>query len=167
MRPATTADLPFVGAHWPAPQHALWIDPPEPGEIAAAHEAGQLFLWGPSDAPAGFAALTAWTPGVYGLRAIVTTRSGIGQPFLAAVLDHAFGTLQAHRLGLDVTADNVRAIAFFRAAGFVQEGRWRECWQRPDGMWTDCLFFAMLAREWRARGSPPLLPRPRLGPAFP
>ena len=147
MRPAAAADLPFVAAHWPAPGHALWIDPPDPGEIAAARKAGLLFLWGPPGAPEGFAALTGWTPGVYGLRAIVTTRRGTGRPFLPAVLDHAFYTHRAHRLGLDVTADNARAIAFFQAAGFVQEGRWRECWLRPDGHWVDCLLFAMLARD--------------------
>ena len=35
--------------------------------------------------------------------------------------------------------------------GFVREGTWRECWQRPAGDWVDCAFLAILRREWAAR----------------
>ncbi len=57
----------------------------------------------------GFASLISRHPGVCGLSALGTTQTGIGEPFLQAILAEMFDPLAAHRLGLDVTADNARA----------------------------------------------------------
>lgn len=149
LRRARAGDAGFVHALWTAPQNALWLDPPEGDQIAAATAAGDLLVWEAGGAPAGFAALTNWMAGVWSLRQFATTRPGIGRPFLTAVLDEMFGPRAAHRVGLDITADNTRALRFFGQAGFVREGVWRECWQRPAGDWVDCVFMAMLDREWR------------------
>ncbi|GAB1480242.1 hypothetical protein MASR2M74_28170 [Paracoccaceae bacterium] len=148
LRRARPDEAGFVRALWTAPQNALWLDPPEADQIEDALDAGHLLIWD-TGTPSGFAALTEWHPGVWSLREFAVTAPGLGRPFLRAVLTEMFGPLGAHRVGLDVTADNHRALRFFEQAGFQREGVWRECWQRPAGDWVDCVFLAMLNREWR------------------
>ncbi len=147
LRLARANEAGFVHALWTAPDNALWLDPPQGDQIAEAMAEGNLLIWD-AGGPAGFACVTNWMHGVWSLREFATNRPGIGRPFLRAVLDEMFGPRAAHRLGLDITADNARALHFFETAGFVREGVWRECWQRPTGDWVDCVFMAMLDREW-------------------
>jgi diamine N-acetyltransferase len=52
---------------------------------------------------------------------------GIGGLALREVLGVAFGTLLAHRVWLDVYADNERARRVYRRLGFVEEGILRDC----------------------------------------
>ena len=154
LRLAQAGDAGFVHALWTAPHNALWLDPPEGDQIDRAIAEGNLLIWetgADAGGPAGFATLTNWMQGVWSLREFATTRAGIGRPFLTAVLDEMFGPRAAHRVGLDITADNTRALRFFGAAGFQREGVWRECWLRPSGDWVDCVFMAMLDREWLNR----------------
>lgn len=147
LRPARSGDTDFVHDLWTAPQNGLWLDPPGTGQIEAAIADGTLLIWD-ADGPAGFATLTNWLEGVWSLREFAVIRAGLGHPFLRAVLHEMFDARVAHRLGLDVTIDNTRALRFFETAGFVREGVWRECWRRPSGDWVDCVFLSMLAREW-------------------
>jgi RimJ/RimL family protein N-acetyltransferase len=87
---------------------------------------------------------------------------GYGTEATQLMLDHAFGTLGLHRIGLTVFEFNERAIRAYRTCGFVVEGRARESIWR-DGRWWDELAMSVLASEWhesRARavpsdGSPP------------
>ena len=51
---------------------------------------------------------------------------GTGRQAIRLVLDHAFGGLRLHRVGLRVISYNVRAIRAYRACGFTEEGRERE-----------------------------------------
>ena len=149
IRRARSEDLGFVRALWTAESNRAYLDPPDPGEIEALQTEGNLLLWQEQDRPAGFAVLTEWLPEVWGLREFAVQSPGQGRPFLDALLVELFDHRKAHRLGLDCTADNERAKRFFQKAGFVQEGIWRECWRRSDGNWVDCIFYALLAREWR------------------
>ena len=74
---------------------------------------------------------------------------GLGTEAIRLVLRHAFGTLGMHRVDLKVLADNDRAIAAYRACGFVEEGREREsCW--VDGRWHDDVVMGVLDREFAA-----------------
>ncbi len=148
LRPARADEAGFVHALWTAPENALWLDPPDAGQIDGAIAAGNLLIWD-AGGPAGFACLTQWMHGIWSLREFATTRPGLGRAFLAAVLAEMFGPRGAHRVGLDITADNARALRFFTQAGFVREGVWRECWLRPSGDWVDCVFLSMLDREWK------------------
>ena len=150
LRPARPQDAPRIAALWQAGRNSLWLDPPEEGEIAQAIKEGLAFLWQPGEEPLGFACLFRWVPLNYSLRAMSVTAPGQGRPLLEAILAHVFATLGAHRLGLDVTSDNARAIALYRAAGFLQEGTVRECWQREGGSFVDCHLFGLLKREWQA-----------------
>jgi RimJ/RimL family protein N-acetyltransferase len=146
---AQACDEDLITRMWRAPSTVNWIEPPERGEISTAIDAGLGFLWQKDGAAIGCAVVMTWVPRVFGISAIVTTQPGQGAPFLRALLAHLFGPLNGHRLGLDVTADNARAIALYEACGFAHEGRVRECWQRPDGVWVDCLLMGILAKEWQ------------------
>jgi len=150
LRRAEAGDAGLIDRLWQAPANAHWIEPPDEGEIAASIDAGLSFLWEVDGTPAGFAVMMAWVPRVYGLSAIATHQRGQGAPFMRALLAHVFTELDGHRIGFDVTANNARALALYAASGFVPEGRVRECWQRPDGAWVDCLLLGLLAREWQA-----------------
>ena len=86
-------------------------------------------------------------------RSACTRRSssgrGLGTEAIRLVLRHAFGTLGMHRVDLKVLDFNARAIAAYRACGFVEEGREREsCW--VDGRWHDDVIMGVLDREFAA-----------------
>ena len=51
---------------------------------------------------------------------------GLGRETIRLVLDHAFRTLELHRVGLRVASYNERAIRCYAACGFIVEGRIRE-----------------------------------------
>lgn len=68
------------------------------------------------------------------LKRIVVTEKGkgYGKEALRLVKQLAFEELQAHRLWLDVKEHNYRAQHIYKAAGFVVEGRLRECLKTGD-----------------------------------
>jgi RimJ/RimL family protein N-acetyltransferase len=148
LRLATERDHDWIADAWLAPTNAQWIEPPEDGEIAAAIGRGEAFLWEVEGEVTGFATIMTWVPQVYGLSALVSTRTGQGEPLLRAVLARVFGPLNGHRIGFDVTVDNMRALRLYERLGFQREGHIRECWKRPAGDWTDCYLMGLLAREW-------------------
>ena len=76
---------------------------------------------------------------------------GLGTEATRLVLDHAFGSMNLHRVDLRVLAFNDGAIASYRKCGFVQEGREREsCWL--DGQWHDDIIMGLLATEFSGLG---------------
>ena len=84
-----------------------------------------------------------------GLYAPALMGRGIGRDAIHMALRHAFGKLGMHRVDLKVLADNARAIAAYRACGFVEEGREREsCFL--EGSWHDDVVMGVLDREFAA-----------------
>lgn len=164
MRPAGPEDLEFIQTLWTSAENARWLDPPQGYDVEEAMAEGRLLVWdmGSEDGGAeardselaGFAFLNEWLPRVWGLREFAVSRPGFGRPLLEAVMADVFTNRDGHRLGLDCTADNHRAMNFFKRAGFQYEGVWRETWDRGDGIFVDCIFFSLLAREWQARPAP-------------
>lgn len=78
---------------------------------------------------------------------------GLGSEAIRLVLRHAFDGLGMHRVDLKVLDFNRRAIAAYRACGFVEEGREREsCW--VDGRWHDDVIMGVLDREFAAADAP-------------
>jgi len=73
---------------------------------------------------------------------------GYGTEATALMLDHAFGPLGLHRVGLSVFAFNERAVGAYRKVGFVVEGRSREAIWR-DGHFSDEIHMSILAHEWQ------------------
>lgn len=74
---------------------------------------------------------------------------GLGTEAIALVLQHAFGTLGLHRVGIRVLAINLRAIRAYQACGFVLEGRERDT-ARLGGIWHDDLILGCLESEYAA-----------------
>lgn len=162
LRQARNGDLAQIDSLWRAPRNAPFLPVPDPDELDEALAEGMLFVWEHEDRIAGFARLVVWSAddGIMGLKAMAMARpgQGDGQRFLAALLEHVFVACHAHRLGLDCVPDNAAGLRLWQGAGFVPEGRFRECWRRPDGTYTDSLIFALLAREWLASRAPPPAP---------
>jgi RimJ/RimL family protein N-acetyltransferase len=75
---------------------------------------------------------------------------GYGTEATRLMVDHAFGTLDLHRVALSVFEFNERAIRSYVSCGFVAEGRAREAIWR-DGRWWDELSMSVLGFEWRQR----------------
>jgi RimJ/RimL family protein N-acetyltransferase len=72
---------------------------------------------------------------------------GHGTEATQLMLDHAFGTLGLHRIGLTVFAFNERAIRAYRRCGFAVEGRARQAIWR-DGEFWDELWMSILRPDW-------------------
>jgi RimJ/RimL family protein N-acetyltransferase len=78
---------------------------------------------------------------------------GHGTEATRLLLDHAFGTLSLHRIGLSVFSFNERAIRSYLSCGFVMEGRAREAIWR-DGRWWDEITMSVLHSDWLAMQEP-------------
>jgi RimJ/RimL family protein N-acetyltransferase len=74
---------------------------------------------------------------------------GFGTEATRLMIDHAFGGLGLHRVGLTVFSFNERAIRSYRSVGFVVEGRAREAIWR-EGRWWDEIAMSILASDWTA-----------------
>ena len=64
------------------------------------------------------------------------------------MMDHAFGGLGLHRVGLTVFSFNDRAIRSYRSVGLVVEGRAREAIWR-EGRWWDEISMSLLDSDWK------------------
>jgi diamine N-acetyltransferase len=84
------------------------------------------------------------------LRRIVITEKGrgYGKAAVEMVKELAFETYKAHRLWLDVKAQNHRAQAIYKAAGFIVEGTLRECLHTGNG-YDSLVIMSMLRQEYR------------------
>jgi RimJ/RimL family protein N-acetyltransferase len=80
--------------------------------------------------------------------AVAVPERGVGRWLLARVVELVFAETLAHRLHLNVFADNDRAIHVYQTSGFTQEARLREARLRADGSRCDSLIFSMLRHEW-------------------
>jgi RimJ/RimL family protein N-acetyltransferase len=75
-------------------------------------------------------------------------RRGYGREAVRLLLDYAFRLRNFRRVWLWVHADNERAIAAYRASGFVEEGRLREhVWSA--GRYVDAVYMGVLRDDWR------------------
>ncbi len=75
---------------------------------------------------------------------------GYGTDAVRVIVSFGFREMGLCRIQLGVYSFNVRAIAAYRKAGFVEEGRRREA-IRHDGQAYDEVLMSILEREWRAR----------------
>lgn len=71
---------------------------------------------------------------------------GIGTRMLNLLLDHGFGAMGLHRIGLRVVEYNARAIAAYKKVGFVIEGRERQS-ARVGDVWHDDIIMGLLADD--------------------
>lgn len=73
---------------------------------------------------------------------------GYGSDAIKTMTRYGFDELGLHRIGLQVWAFNERAIAAYRKAGYIEEGRRREVVFHA-GRFHDEIQMGLLAREWR------------------
>ena len=146
LRPATSADFAFIRGLAGHPDYAPFItDEDEAGlEYYLNNTAHRLLIW--QDAQ-----------GRVELRRLALARpsQGEGPMFLQALIDYAFIDLQAQRLWLDASAENIRAQKAYLKAGFVFEGRQRAHWFRPAlGHPVDLMLYGILRQEWLLAKAP-------------
>jgi RimJ/RimL family protein N-acetyltransferase len=72
--------------------------------------------------------------------------AGLGQAAARRLISRAFDELRLNRVYVRVLATNAGAERFFRALGFVPEGRWRED-TLVNQSFVDSLWLSLLARE--------------------
>ena len=73
---------------------------------------------------------------------------GIGRAAVRAITLHAFDSLNAHRLWLDVKSTNARARRLYLSEGFTEEGVMRECLWGQNGF-ESLVLMAMLRTDQR------------------
>jgi RimJ/RimL family protein N-acetyltransferase len=78
-----------------------------------------------------------------------THGTGGGTDAVWLLLERTFGELRLNRLFVRVVADNLRALAFYRRLGFVEEGLARQDTVRGD-QYIDCVLMALLADDYAA-----------------
>jgi [ribosomal protein S5]-alanine N-acetyltransferase len=79
---------------------------------------------------------------------------GLMHEALTALLDHAFGALQLHRVEADIDPRNAASQRSLERLGFQREGLLRERWI-VDGEVSDTALYGLLAREWHAARATP------------
>jgi ribosomal-protein-serine acetyltransferase len=75
---------------------------------------------------------------------------GLMSAAVSALLDHAFGVWDLHRVIIEVVVGNERSQAIPERLGFTQEAILREA-KLLDGAHRDTRLYAILAPEWAAR----------------
>jgi aminoglycoside 6'-N-acetyltransferase len=74
---------------------------------------------------------------------------GLGTDAIRAVARYLFDVRGHHRITIDPSADNTRAIRAYERVGFVPVGRMRRYERGPDGTWHDGLLMDLLREELR------------------
>jgi RimJ/RimL family protein N-acetyltransferase len=75
---------------------------------------------------------------------------GYGQDAVRTLVEYAFVHLDMNRVGLQVLADDPRAVGAYARAGFVEEGRLRRH-ALVEGAYRDELVMSILREDWRGR----------------
>jgi RimJ/RimL family protein N-acetyltransferase len=78
---------------------------------------------------------------------------GYGTEALMLALHYGFSELNLHRIQLEVSASNERAMQSYRKTGFREEGRRRQAFFR-NGHWQDQVQMAILAEEFLSNSKP-------------
>jgi len=76
--------------------------------------------------------------------------SGLMTATVRALLDHAFGAWELHRVVIEAVLDNARSRGIPERLGFTEEGVLREA-KLIRGRYEDAALYAMLAPDWRSK----------------
>lgn len=154
LRAAELADIAFIRGLAGRPDNAPFLTDEDETALAAylTDPKAKVLIWG-KGAARGFAIFT----GVGSLsRTVCLMRLALDEPgrgegraFVAALIDHGFCDLNARKLWLDTSGENLRAQRVYARAGFVLEGRLRQHDHVPRiGRVVDTLLYGMLRDEW-------------------
>ena len=150
--PGTSDDLDLVLACESDPDVRPWITPGsrDKHEQLLGDPDCELLMIVDDTETVGFVILRGLTSphGSIELRRIALLRrgAGLGSAAMDAVANHAFDTLGAHRLWVDVVEDHVRARRAYERQGFRVEGVLRKAFRSGED-YTSLLLMAQLATE--------------------
>lgn len=68
-----------------------------------------------------------------------------------AMLRYGFETLGVHRIIATCQPENIGSWRVMEKLGMVREGHLRQCIERPNGVWWDEYFYAILKTDWEAQ----------------
>ena len=115
------------------------------GALAAVHKrTGKLI---------GYILFNALEPGVYEVGWIFNRtfwRQGFAYEACKAVIDHAFGTMDAHKVFAEAI-DPVKSVGLMKKLGMQLEGIQRSQKKDNHGNWADLYFYGMTQDDWRAQ----------------
>ena len=157
LRRTSENDLPYVLSAEGHEDNRRFVTAwPEQKHRAALHDADikHLILESkPNSQRIGFvilAGLQSEHRSIEFMRIVVTDKGkGYGRSAVRAIKRHAFETLSAHRLWLDVKDHNARARALYEQEGFCYEGTLRECLKGPEGF-ESLVVMSLLEQEYRS-----------------
>ncbi len=89
-----------------------------------------------------------WLVEIHGIVA-AKPGTGVGRWALRAALRWAFEDVGAHRVWLEVTADNAPARRLYESVGFTHEGTYRDGFRSGPGEYRDLAHYGILQPEWR------------------
>ncbi len=150
LRLATPEDFAFIRRLTQRPENASFISDEDEAGLAAylADPAARLLIWQDHDQSAGFALFCEIgdPSGRVELRrlALDFTGGGRGRAFMTALIAYGFDVLDARRIWLDASGENLRAQHLYQAVGFSLEGRLRDHWFRPTlGRCVDLMLYGL------------------------
>ena len=113
------------------------------GAVAAVHkETGRLI---------GYILFNEFDEGVYEMGWIFNRsfwRQGYAYEACKALIDHAFGSLNAHKIFAEAI-DAVKSVGLMKKLGMRPEGIQRSQTKDNHGNWADLYFYGLLEEEWR------------------
>ncbi|MGI8984995.1 MAG: GNAT family N-acetyltransferase [Acidimicrobiales bacterium] len=155
LRPVTSDDVPALAAFFAVPEVAQWW----PGEneerlrSALEDEDGVGLVIEVDGVLIGYIQYFEETDPEYRHAGIDITlhpdwcNRGLGTEALRTLCRHLFEDLGHHRITIDPSAANTRAIASYRKVGFRDVGIMRRYERANDGTWRDSLLMDLLAEE--------------------
>ena len=159
LRPATTADFPYIRRLAQRPETALYITDEDEAGLARYLASGsdRLLIAEMGGIPAGWALFCEIgdPSGRVELRRLVLeeTGGGRGRAFVGRLIRYGFTDLQAARIWLDASGENSRAMALYEKLGFRREAVLRQHWFRPaPGRNVDLHIFGLMRDEWQDPG---------------
>ena len=155
LRKTTDNDLSFVIAAESDSENRRFITAwPEEKHRAALNDADiqHLIIESKPNERVGFvilAGLQGEHRNIEFMRLVITEKGkGYGKAVVQTIKRHAFETIAAHRLWLDVKELNTRARALYENEGFRYEGTLRECLKSTDGF-ESLVLMSLLEQEYR------------------
>lgn len=113
------------------------------GAVAAVHKARGKMM--------GYILFNEFDEGVYEIGWIFNRdfwRQGYAYESCTAVIDHAFGELNAHKIFAEAI-DGVKSVGLMKKLGMRLEGVQRSQTKDNQGNWQDLYFYGLLEDDWR------------------
>lgn len=155
QRPFQAEDAAFIVSAHTLPHAAGFVSAPPTVEMVLksidAEGGCRRIVLDEAGKPAGLWMASLHDGWLAELRLLVSAapRSGAGRYALKSAIAWAFRENRAHRLWLEVTANNVAARTLYESEGFMHEGTYRDGFRCADGTFGDLAHYGLLESEVR------------------